>query len=62
MWLKADKVYSLMRMARHPTEEMGGVSRAHWNLKDHSLKRLAVNRAVFDKVKRVLLYTTIDKF
>ncbi len=51
-----------MRMARYPTEEKGRVRGAHLHLKGHAPKRVAVNRAVFDKAKRVLFYTTIEKF
>ncbi len=42
------------------TEERDGVSSAHWHVKRYAPKRVTVNRAVFDKVKRVLFYTTID--
>ncbi len=49
-------------MARYPTEEKGRVSGAHLHLKGHAPKRVAVNRAVFDKAKRVLFYTTIENF
>ncbi len=31
-------------------------------LKGHAPKRVAVKRAVFDSVKRVLFYTTIEKY
>ncbi len=54
-------VNSIMRTAGHPTEERGGVSRAHYHLKEHTLKQLAENRADFDGVKRVF-YSTIEKF
>ncbi len=47
--------------ACHPMEERGGVSRAHSHLKWHAIK-LAVDSAVFDRVKTVLFYTTIEKF
>ncbi len=43
-------------------EERGGVSRALWHLKEHALKRVAENRADFDKVKMVLFYNTTEKF
>ena len=33
------------------TEQRGGVSKAHYHLKTHALKRRAENRAVFDQVK-----------
>ncbi len=33
----------------------GEQSRAHWHLKEHATKWLAVTRAVFDRVKTVLL-------
>ena len=33
------------------TEQWGGVSKAHYHLKTHALKRRAENRAVFDQVK-----------
>ncbi len=36
------------------TEVRGWVSRAHYRLKRHALKQIAVNRAVFDKVKEML--------
>ncbi len=39
-----------------------GAGWAHYHLKGHAPKRVAVNRAVFEKVKRVLFYTTIKKF
>ncbi len=51
-----------MRMACHPMEERGRVRRVHLHLKGHALKWLAVNRAVFENVKKVLFYTTIDRF
>ncbi len=35
---------------------------AHYHLKGQAQKRVAVNRAGFDKVKRVLFYDTIEKF
>ncbi len=35
-------------------EVRGWVSRAHYCLKRHALKQIAVNRAVFDKVKEML--------
>ncbi len=34
------------------TEERGGVSSAHYHVKRYAPKRVTVNRAVFDKVKR----------
>ncbi len=37
-------------------EGWGGVSRAHLHLKRHATKRFAINRAVFDKVKCVVLH------
>ncbi len=49
-------------MAHHPTEERGGVSRAHLHLKQHATKQVDFRRAVFDRVKRVFFYTTIEKF
>ncbi len=44
------------------SEERGGVSRAHLHLKQHAIIRLAADRTVFDMVKTVLFYTTIEKF
>jgi len=44
------------------SEERGEVSRAHLHLKQHARKQLALKRAVFDRVKGVLFYTTIEKF
>ncbi len=45
------------------TEERGrGEQVAHYHLKRHALKWVAVNRAVFDKVKWVLFYMTIEEF
>ncbi len=46
-----------MRMARYPTEEKGRVSGAHLHLKGHAPKRVAVNRAVFDKAKKGAVFT-----
>ncbi len=43
-------------------EERGGVSRAHLHLKENATKRLALKRAVFDRVKHLFFYTTIEKF
>ncbi len=57
--MNAAKVYHLSESG---SEERGGVSRAHLHLKEHATKRLAVNRAVFDRVKRVLFYITIENF
>ncbi len=37
-------------------EERGGVSRAHYHVKRYAPKLIAVNRAVFDKVKRVFKF------
>ncbi len=34
------------------------MSRTHYHVKSYAPKRVAVNGAVFDKVKRVLFYTT----
>ncbi len=53
------KVYHLSESG---SEERGGVSRAHLHLKRHARKQLALKIAVFDRVKRVLIYTTIEKF
>ncbi len=39
--------------AHHSTEEMGGVSRAQLNLKQHELEQRAKNRADFDGVNKV---------
>ncbi len=36
------------------------MSSAHWHVKRYARKRVTVNRAVFDKVKRVLFYTTTE--
>ncbi len=52
--MTAAKVY---RLSESRLEERGGV-RAHLHLKQHATKRLALNRAVFDRVKTVLFYTT----
>ncbi len=57
--MNAAKVYSLSLSAR---EERGGMSRAHLHLKQHAIKQLAVDTSVFDRVKSVLFYTTIEKF
>ncbi len=54
----AAKVYSLTESG---SEEGGGVSRAHLHLKQYAIKQLAVDRAVFDRVKTVLFYTTVEK-
>ncbi len=51
--MTAAKVY---RLSESRLEERGGV-RAHLHLKQHATKRLALNRAVFDRVKTVF-YTT----
>ncbi len=56
--MNAAKVYSLSESG---SEERGEVSRAHLDLKEHTTKRFAVNRSVFERVKRVF-YTTIEKF
>ncbi len=53
------KVY---RFSESGSEEGGGVSRAHLHLKQYARKQLAVDRAVFDRVKTVLFYTTIEQF
>ncbi len=53
--MNAAKVYHLSESG---SEERRGVSRAHLHLKRHVIKRLAVDRAVFDRVKTVLFYTT----
>ncbi len=57
--MNAAKVYHLSEKG---SEERGGVSRAHLHLKQHARIQLALDRAVFDWVKTVLFYTTIDKF
>ncbi len=57
--MNAAKVYLLSESG---SEERGGASRANLHLKRHALKQLALKRAVFGKVKRVLFYTTIEKF
>ena len=44
------------------TEQRGGVSKAHYHLKTHALKRRAENRAVFDQVKLVFSYNTNENF
>ncbi len=36
------------------------VSSDHYHVKRYAAKRVTVNRAVFDKVKRVLFYTTTE--
>ncbi len=43
-------------------EEMGGVSSCSLSFKETCTEQVAVNRAAFDKVKRVLLYMTIEEF
>ncbi len=50
------------RLSESGLEERGGVSRAHLHLKRHAIKRLAVDKAVFNRVKTVLFYTIIEKF
>ncbi len=57
--MNAAKVYHLSESS---SEERGGVSRAHLNIKWHARIQLALDRAVFDRVKRVLFYTTIENF
>ncbi len=44
------------------SEERGGVSRANLHLKGNATKLLALKRAVFDRVKKGVFYTTIEKF
>ncbi len=51
------KVYHLSESS---SEERGRVSRAHLHLKRHATIWLALKRADFYKVKRVLFYTTIE--
>ncbi len=53
LWLFANRLCS-------STEERDGVSRAHQHVKRNAEKQVAVNRAVFDKVKRVLFYMTTE--
>ncbi len=36
------------------------MSRTHYHVKSYAPKRVAVNGAVFDKVKMVLFYTTTE--
>ncbi len=57
--MNAAKVYHLSGSG---SEERGGMSRAHLHLKRHAIKQLAVDTAVFDRVKTVLFYTTIETF
>ncbi len=57
--MNAAKVY---RLSESGSEERGGVSRAHLHLKRHARIQLALDRAVFDRVKTVLFYTTIEEF
>ncbi len=57
--MNAAKVY---RLSESGSEERGGVSRAHLHLKWRARKQLALDRAVFDKVKTVSFYITIEKF
>ena len=38
------------------------MSKAHYHLKTHALKRRAENRAVFDQVKLVFSYNTNENF
>jgi len=35
---------------------------AHYHLKRHAPKQVTVNKAVFEEVKGVLFYTTIEEF
>ncbi len=53
------KVY---RLSESGSEERGGLRRAHLQLRRHARIQLALKRAFFDRVKRVLFYTTIEKF
>ncbi len=48
--------------AKEEQRKRGGVSRAHWHLKQHATERIDVCRADFDKAKRISFYTTIEKF
>ncbi len=57
--MNAAKVY---HVSENCSEERGGVSRAHLHLKQHAIKLLALKRAVFDRAKTVLFYTTTEKF
>ncbi len=50
-------INSLSDNGSSPHRREGRVSRAQ-----RDMHRVAVNRAVFDKLKRVLFYTTIEKF
>ncbi len=53
------KVY---RLSESGSEERGGLRRAHLHLRRHARKQLALKIAFFNRVKRVLFYTTIEKF
>ncbi len=50
--MNAAKVY---RLSESGSEERGGVSIANLHLKRHAIKRLAVDRADFDRVKRCVV-------
>ncbi len=50
------------RLSEISSEERGGVNRAHLHLMQNAPIRLALKRAVFDRVKRVLFYTTNETF
>ncbi len=47
------KVY---RLSESGSEERAKVSRAHLHLKQHATIQLALDRAVFERVKTVLIY------
>ncbi len=46
-----NREFTRLWSARHSTEERGGVSRAHYHLKQHGLDQRAENRADFVRVK-----------
>ncbi len=52
--MNAAKVYCLSESS---SEEGGGVRRAHLHLKQRAIKQLALDRAVFDRVKKVHLFS-----
>uniref|UniRef100_A0A8C1PG57 Uncharacterized protein n=1 Tax=Cyprinus carpio TaxID=7962 RepID=A0A8C1PG57_CYPCA len=57
--MNAAKVNSLSESS---SEERGGVSRAHLHLKENATKRLALKRAVFDRVKKVIFTLPLRNF
>ncbi len=49
IWSGRIGIYTYLWSARHPTDERGGVSRAHWHLKGHGLDQPVENSADFGK-------------